>query len=127
MQETIEDMLLSGTIKQVETPLEVIKSFSVSVNLKGKTWLILDLRHVNDHLDKEKKRIDDWKYFENYLQANKGYLFKFDLKNYYHHINTFQPHQVCLVFYGVLTVPPNVLFLLCYHFACLKPLSYLLK
>ena len=56
MQETIEDMLLSGTIKQVETPLEVIKSFSVSVNLKDKTRLILDLRHVNDHLDKGKKK-----------------------------------------------------------------------
>ena len=59
---------------------KVINPLSVSVNSKGKKRLILDLRYVNDHLYKEKIKFDDWKYFENYLQANKGYLFKFDLK-----------------------------------------------
>ena len=75
---------------------KVINPLSVSLNSKGKKRLILDLRYANDHLYKEKIKFANWKYFENYLQANKGYLFKFDLKNGYHHIDIFQPHQTYL-------------------------------
>ena len=38
------------------------------------------------------------KCFKNYLLANKGYLFKFDLKNGYHHIDIFNSHQTYLGF-----------------------------
>ena len=54
-------MLLSGTIKQVEALPKVVSPLSVSVNSKGKKRLILDLRYVNDHLYKEKIKLDDWK------------------------------------------------------------------
>ena len=54
VQEAIKDMLLSGTIKQLETPLKVVNPLSVSINFKGKKRLILDLRYVNDHFYKEK-------------------------------------------------------------------------
>ena len=58
-------MLLSETIKQVNTPREVINPLSVSVNSKDKKRFILDLRIVNDDLYKEKMKFDDWKCFEN--------------------------------------------------------------
>ena len=99
VQGAMADMLLLGTIKQVKTPLRVINSLSVSLNSKVKEQLILDLRLVNDHLYLKKIKFDDYKCFENYLRANKGYLFKFDLKNGYRHINIFQPHQMCLGFF----------------------------
>ena len=35
------------------------------------------------HLYKDKIKSDDWKCFEKYLVANKGYLLKLDLKNDY--------------------------------------------
>ena len=54
VQEALKDMLLSGTIKQLETPLKVVNPLSVSINFKGKKRLILDLRYVNDHFYKEK-------------------------------------------------------------------------
>ena len=67
------------------------------------------------HLYKDKIKFDDWKCFKNYLLANKGYLFKFDLKNGYHHIDIFDSHQTYLGFswdikeatkYSVFTVLP---------------------
>ena len=50
------------------------------------------------HLYKNKIKFDDWKCFENYLLANKSYLFKSDLKNGYHHIETLDSHQTYLDF-----------------------------
>ena len=71
---------------------------SLSIDSSGKTHLILNLRYINMHLYKDKIKFDDWKCFKNYLLANKGYLFKFDLKNGYHHIDIFDSHQTYLGF-----------------------------
>ena len=49
-------------------------------------------------LYKDKIKFDDWKCFKNYLQSNKGYLFKFDFRNGYHHIDIFDSHQTYLGF-----------------------------
>ena len=86
-----------------------------SVSRKGKKRLILDLRYVNNHLFKNKIKFDDWNSFQNYLEGNKGYLFKFDLKSGYHHVDIFEEHQTYLGFsweinqqthYFVFTVLP---------------------
>ena len=64
------------------------------------------------HLYKDKIKFDDWKYFENCLPAKKGYLYKFDLKNVYHHIDIFDSCQAYLGFikratrYFLFTVLP---------------------
>ena len=57
---------------------------------------LLNLCHMN--LYKDKIKLDDWKCFENYLPANKRYLFKFDLKNGYHHIDIFNSYPTYLDF-----------------------------
>ena len=59
---------------------------------------MLDLRYVNTHVYKDKIKFEDWKCFEHYLEGKKGYLIKFDLKNGYHYINIFEPHQKFLGF-----------------------------
>ena len=108
-------MLATGTILERDHPLRVVNPLSVSIDSSGKKRLILDLRYVNMHLYKDKIKFDHWKCFENYLLANKGYLFKFDLKNGYHHIDIFDSHQTYLGFswdikgatkYFVFTVLP---------------------
>ena len=85
------------------------------MSTKGKKRLILDLRYVNNHLFKNKIKFDDWNSFQNYLEGNKGYLFKFDLKSGYHHVDIFEEHQTYLGFsweinqqthYFVFTVLP---------------------
>ena len=98
VEESISELLKCGSIIEAEKPPEVINPLSVSINSSGKKRLILDLRYVNGHVYKDKIKFEDWKCFENYLEGKKGYLFKFDLKNGYHHIDIFEPHQKFLGF-----------------------------
>ena len=82
----------SQSVKQKRRRVNNFKPDSFSANSKDKKRLILNLMCVNDHLFKE-KNIDGWKCLKVYLQANKGYHFKLDLKNGYQDIDIFQPHQ----------------------------------
>ena len=108
-EESISKLLICGSIIQAEKPLEVISQFSVSVNPSGKKRVILDLRYVNTHAYKDKIKFKDWKCFEHYLEIKKGCLFKFDLKNGYHHIGIFEPHQKFLDFSWVFKGNINLL------------------
>ena len=91
-------MLATETILERDHPPRVVNTLSVSIDSSGKKHLILDLRYVNMHLYKDKIKFDDLRCFKNYLLANKGYLFTFDLKNGYHHIDIFDSHQTYLGF-----------------------------
>ena len=84
-------MLRAGTIKECLTKPKVLNPLPVST--KGKKRLILDLRFVNNHLFKDKIKFEDWNCFQNYLEGNKCYLFKFDLKSGYHHVDIFDEHK----------------------------------
>ena len=79
-------------------PPRVVNPLSLSTDSSCKKRLILYLRYVNMHLYKNKIKFDDRKCFENYLPAKKGYLYKFDLKNGYHHIDIFDSCQAYLGF-----------------------------
>ena len=98
VEESISELLKCGSIIEAEKPPEVINPLSVSINSPRKKRLILDLRNVNTHVYKDKIKFQDWKCFEHYLEGKEGYLFKFDLKNGYHHIDIFEPHQKFLGF-----------------------------
>ena len=93
IEESISELLKCGSVIEAEKPPEAINPLSVSINSSGKKCLILDLRYVNTHVYKDKIKFEDWKYFENYLEGKEGYLFKFDLKNGYHHSDIFEAHQ----------------------------------
>ena len=78
----------------VEEPFipHVVNPLSVSIQSSGKKRLILDLRHVNHFIWKQKFRCEDWRVLLSYV--NKGdYLFSFDLKSGYHHIDIFPDHH----------------------------------
>ena len=113
IEDSINEMHRPGTVKECLTRPKVLNPLSVST--KGKKRLILDLRYVNNHLFKSKIKFDDWNSFQNCLEGNKGYLFKFDLKRGYHHVDIFDEHQTYLGFiweinhkthYFVFTVLP---------------------
>ena len=91
-------MLATGANLEWDHPPRIVNPLSVSIDSSCKKRLILDLRYVNMYLYKDKINFDDWKCFENYLQANKDCLFKFDLKNGYHRIDIFDSHQTYLGF-----------------------------
>jgi len=98
VSKTITEMVKSGTVKETSIPPKVVIPLSVAENSSGKKRFILDLTYVNDFLYKDKIRFDDWKCFENYLKGDQGFLFKFDLKSGYYHIDIFEPHQTYLGF-----------------------------
>ena len=96
VSDSIKELLESKRIVEVPFKPHVVNPLSVSSN-KGKHRLILDLRYDNDHLEKRKVKFEDWKTFQNYI-SSENYLFKFDLKSGYHHIEIFQPHLTYLGF-----------------------------
>ena len=46
-------MLKIGSIKEVKAPPKVINPFSVSENSAGKKRRILDLRYIDEHLQRQ--------------------------------------------------------------------------
>lgn len=64
---------------------------------KGKQRLVLDLRHVNECVYKQKIKFDDHDVMVQYFRPE-GYMFKFDLKNGYHHLEILEAQQQLLGF-----------------------------
>ena len=77
--ESIKEMLRADTIKESLTKSKNLNPLSLST--KGKKRLILGLGYVNNHLFKDEGQFNNWNSFQNYLEGNKGYLLKFDLKS----------------------------------------------
>ena len=86
----------------------------MTVQDSGKKRLILDLHYVNKHKYKEHIKSEDLRLMEQFLNPHE-YMFKFDIKQGYHHIDIHKPHQKFLGFswevggktcYFVFTVLP---------------------
>ena len=114
VSESIQDLLNTNRIVEVKEPPYIVNPLSVSVQNSGKKRLILDLRYVNEHIFNDSVKFDDLKVMEQFLNPN-DFMFKFDIKQGYHHINIFEPHQKFLGFsweiegkilYFVFTVLP---------------------
>ena len=86
VSEAIKELIDSKSVIKVNKKPSVVNPLTVSVNAKGKKRLVLDLRHVNPHIWREKIKFDDWKIAQLYITEN-CYMFGFDLKSGYHHID----------------------------------------
>ena len=97
VDEAICELVNSGRVDLVSTAPYVVNPLSVSVQSGGKKRLILDLRHVNKCLSKKKIKYEDWNIALAYFEQN-AYMFSFDLKSGYHHIDIYTDHQTYLGF-----------------------------
>ena len=97
VESSITELLESERIKQLPYKPVVVNPLSVSVQPNGKKRLILDLRYINHFIEKLRIKYDDWKIASLMFRKN-GYMFSFDLKSGYHHVEIFQPHQTFLGF-----------------------------
>lgn len=95
--QTISDLSVSGRVIEVPFQPVVVNPLTVSINSSGKKRLILDLRHVNKCIWKDKMRFEDVKLGLDYAEKW-GYMFKFDLTSSYHHIGIAAKHQTFLGF-----------------------------
>jgi len=89
-------LLKTGRIEKLSQKPKFINPLSVAIR-NGKKRLILDLRHINYFVYKQKVKFDDWSIFQNFINKN-GFLFTFDIKSGYHHVEIFHPHQKYLSF-----------------------------
>ncbi|VDI62905.1 Hypothetical predicted protein [Mytilus galloprovincialis] len=106
----IEDLVISGSAEVVTVRPHVINPLTVSVSSKGKERLILDLRHVNEHVVLSRIKFEDLKTVSQYIKSESFGLF-FDLKSGYHHVDVFHAHRQYLGFqwknkFYVFTVLP---------------------
>ena len=114
VSKAIDELLQSGSVIQVSFKPTIVNPLSVAFSSAGKPRLILDLCFVNNHLIKEHITFDDWRVFEQFVPPS-CYLFKFDFRKGYHHVDIFPDHQLFLGFswdiggidfYCVFTVLP---------------------
>lgn len=97
MSEAVNDLLKLNVVEEMFCAPDIINPLSVSTGSSGKQRLILDLRHVNAFLYKQKFKCEDLSVATQIF--DKGYyLFKFDLKSGYHHIEIFPDHRKFLAF-----------------------------
>ena len=111
----IEKLLKAGLARETLQKAIIISPLSVPENKDKKRLL---LRYVNKHLMKDRIKYDDWKCFENYLSEDSRWIYNFDIKSGYHHVDIFETHQTFLGFswnfngytrYFVFSVLPFVL------------------
>ena len=93
----INDLVLSGAVKEVSQVPHVVNPLTVAKNKGNKLRLVLDLRFVNPYVELDHIKFDDWSVASDYLVHN-GYMFSFDLKSGYHHIDIHPSFQRYLGF-----------------------------
>ena len=96
----IFNLISTGRVMEVFEKPAVINPLTVSVE-PTKKRLILDCRHINKYIFKEHVKFDDWKVMLDYVRKG-GYMFKFDIKQGYHHIEINSEHTTFLGFSWVI-------------------------
>ena len=96
--DSIKYLLVTKLVKETNNIPHVVSPLSVAKNSAGKKRQILDLRYVNKHIYTHKVKSDDWKCFQNFPNVGSKFMFKFDLKSVYHHIDINETFQTYLGF-----------------------------
>ena len=92
----IMDLVRSGSVIETKSKPLVVNPLTVAQNTSKKR-LVLDLRHINQCLEIDRIKFEDWK--TALLYANQGkYMFSFDLTSGYHHIEINKEFQQYLGF-----------------------------
>ena len=87
----IQELCKLGTLEMTKIKPKVVSPLTVSVQSNGKKRLILDLRLVNEYMDKVSVKYEDMRTALMFLRKG-GYAFKFDLKSGYHHVDICPEH-----------------------------------
>ena len=129
--EAVLELLEKGCIKECSQKPHGCHPLAVVSSASGKLRLVLNLRHLNKFLWTDKFKYEDLKVAMQYFKKG-DYLFTFDLKSGYHHVDIIEEHWQYLGFqwecdgvthYYVFCVLPFGLSTACYAFTkLLRPL-----
>ena len=91
VQESVAQLCSTGCVTEVHTRPFICSPLSVVVGRAGKERLVINLRHLNKFLWKQKFKYEDLRVAM--LLFEKGdFLFSFDLKSGYHHVDIAKEH-----------------------------------
>ena len=90
--DAIHSLLDINCIEELVESPGIINPLSVSFHKSGRKRLILDLRHINRLLFKNKFKCEDVSVAKEVLRLG-DFMFSFDLKWGYHHIDIFPEHR----------------------------------
>ena len=131
VQQAIQELEQNRCVVKVQEVPHICSPLSVVANTQGKLRLVLNLRYLNQFLWTDRFKYEDLRVAM--LMFQKGdYLFSFDLKSGYHHVDIYEPHRQYLGFsweqqgltqFYVFSVLPFGLATACYAFTkLLRPL-----
>ena len=120
VNDAILELLQDDRIHELTVPPEIINPLTVSVQSSGKKRLILDLRHINLHVFKQKFKCEGLHTIKDIFSQD-YFVFSFDLKSGYHHVDIFPDHHRGILAQIVL----DIFNLLCCHSVFLARLSFL--
>ncbi|KAK3087671.1 hypothetical protein FSP39_008985 [Pinctada imbricata] len=97
VSEEIDKLLVKKCIQEIDHVPKVVNPLTVAFNKAGKPRLVLDCRHVNKFLHDFKFRLEDVSTAREMFDKN-DFLFGFDLKSAYHHIEIYDEDREYLGF-----------------------------
>lgn len=119
------ELLQDDRIHELTVPPEIINPLTVSVQSSGRKRLILDLRHINLHVFKQKFKCEGLHTIKDIFSQD-YFVFSFDLKSGYHHVDIFRIIGNFWHFRGILAqIVLDIFNLLCCHSVFLAHLSFL--
>lgn len=127
VDQSIAELLDTGCVRVAASTPVVCSPLSVVTSSSGKKRLVINLRHLNKFLWKQKLKYEDLRVAMLLFQKG-NYMFSFDLKSGYHHVDIAEAHCKYLGFFWSgrfyeFTVLPFGLSTACYIFTkLLRPL-----
>ena len=97
VMEEIQMLIEKRVISEVQSTPYLVNPLTVAYNRNCKPMLVLDCRHINDYLHQFKVKYEDISVAET-LFDNNTFMYTFDLKGAYHHIDIFSEHTTYLGF-----------------------------
>lgn len=97
INDEIERLLQKGCISWVTQKPLVVNLLTEANNSGGKLRLVLDARHINPHMYKFKHKYEDATTARQLFNRG-GFIFSYDLKSAYHHLNIFPADRQYLGF-----------------------------
>jgi hypothetical protein len=95
--QAIQKLLRTNCIKEVKEVPHIVNPLTVAQDKSGKFRLILDCRHLNEHLAKFSFRYED-SHTALDMIIDSDFMYTFDLKSAYHHITIYESHTKYLGF-----------------------------
>lgn len=98
VSEVILELLSDNRVKEIFSYApDILNPLTVSIQSSSKKRFILDLSHINMHVFKQNFKCEGLHTIRDAI--SQGYfIFSFDLKSGYHHVDIFPEHRRFLVF-----------------------------